>query len=47
MHMHAGDLTMEARKGTPGTGVAGGCELPCGCWELNLDQAMLTTESFL
>jgi hypothetical protein len=20
---------------SPGTGVRGGCELPCGCWELN------------
>jgi hypothetical protein len=34
---------------TPETGVIDDCELPCGCWELNLDALeekpiLLTTE---
>ena len=30
-------VPIEAREGvrSPRTGVTGGCELPCGCWELN------------
>ena len=36
----------------PGTGVINGCELPCVCWELNLDplekqQLFLVTEPSL
>jgi hypothetical protein len=37
----------EEGTGSPGTGVADGCELPCGCWESNLspleEQAVLLT----
>jgi hypothetical protein len=31
-------VSMEASRvvGSTGTGVTDGCELPCGCWELNL-----------
>ena len=37
---------------SPGTGVKGGCELTCACWEPNLgplqeQQMLLTTESSL
>lgn len=28
-------LTPEEGIGSPKTGVAGGCELPCGFWDLN------------
>lgn len=38
--------------GPIGTGIMGGCELPCGCWELNssplqVQQVLLTAEPFL
>jgi hypothetical protein len=35
--LHVYLYTEEARKEhqTPGSGVADGCEMPCGCWELN------------
>ena len=29
--------------GSPGIGVTDGCELPCGCWELNLRSSGLAT----
>ena len=37
---------------SPGTGVTDSCELPCGCWELNLgplqeQHVLLTTEPLL
>ena len=37
---------------SPGTGVTDSCELPCGCWELNLcplgeQPALLTSEPSL
>ena len=46
---------MKARRGhwIPGTGVINDCELPCGCWELNLGPleeqqlVLLTTEPSL
>jgi hypothetical protein len=28
----------------PGAGVTDSCELPCGCWEFNLDPVHLTAE---
>lgn len=36
----------------PGTEVADGCEIPCGCWDPNLDfllkqQVLLTTKPFI
>lgn len=27
---------LEENPGSPGAGLAGACELPCGCWYLNL-----------
>jgi hypothetical protein len=40
------------RVSPPGTEVTGSCELPCGCWELNLgpldkQPMLLTTELFI
>ena len=34
--VHACLVLAEAAVGFPGTGVIDSCELPCGCWELNL-----------
>jgi hypothetical protein len=47
-------VAIETRRGhwDPGAGVIDGYELPCGCWELNLNPleeqpVLLTTESSL
>lgn len=42
----------EEGVGSPGTGIAGGYEVPCGCWEVNLSPleqqpVLLTTEPSL
>lgn len=42
----------EEGVGSPGTGIAGGYEAPCGCWEVNLSPleqqpVLLTTEPYL
>ena len=51
-HVHRSPWRPE--EGTPsfGTGITNGCELPCGCWELNLvplkeQPVLLTTEPLL
>jgi hypothetical protein len=49
-HVHAWYLERsEEDTRYPGTGLRAGCELPCGCWELNLGpmqelQVFLTAE---
>jgi hypothetical protein len=51
MHVlhHVCAASMEARGGMgfPGTEVTDSCELPCGCWEMNLcpleEQSVLAT----
>ena len=35
-YMQADPRRPEERVRSQGTRVTGGCELPCGCWELNL-----------
>ena len=44
-------VPMEARNGSPELGVTGICEMPCGCWELNLgsleEQSLLLLLSLL
>lgn len=44
-------LWSEEGIGSPGTGVVGGYELPCECWESNLgplqEQMLLKAESFI
>lgn len=48
-HMHFGAYWRpEEAIGSPESGVTEGCELPCGCWELNLgcleeQQVLFTT----
>jgi hypothetical protein len=38
-HLHVWCLwNSEEKVKSPGTGAVDGCELPCGCWELNLEQ---------
>lgn len=50
--MHVRVLRPEEDVGFPGTGIVDSCELPCGCWELNLSPleeqpVLLTVEQSL
>lgn len=49
MSVHLIHIWSEEKVASLGTGVMGGCESPCGCWELNLgplqdEQVLLTTQ---